>query len=84
MNISQDTFNKIVSIILFSYFLVMYTISYISGKPLGIESALTLAVPTLNHIIHQVTKAQVVSKSIESKTAIAISPNTNGGSNHAS
>lgn len=81
MNISQDTFNKIISILLFSYFLVMYTLSYITGKPLSIESALTLAVPTINHIVHQITQAQVVTKNIESATTtqVATIQSSNGG-----
>ena len=79
MNISQDSFNKIVTIVLFTYFLVMYTISYFTGKPLNLDSAIALAVPTLNHVIHQITQAQVATKNIESKTAIATSPNATNG-----
>lgn len=81
MNISQDTFNKCVTIILFAYFLTMYTISYFTGKPLNIDSAIALAVPTFNHVIHQITQTQVLTKNIAATQATKVaSIQQNGGS----
>lgn len=49
MNISQDTFNKLVTITLLIYFMMIYTLSFILNKPLDIPSLMGFFFPLLAH-----------------------------------
>jgi len=69
MNISQETFNKIITVILFSFFMVMYALSWYTGKNVDWQALLTFLVPTMNHIMHQYTQNRVETKNIEASSA---------------
>lgn len=49
MNITQDTFNKLVTITLLIYFMIIYTLSFILGRPLDIPSLMGFFFPLLAH-----------------------------------
>ncbi len=69
MNISQDAFNKIITILLFLFFMAVYIFSLVSGKTVNWEMLLTFLVPTINHIAHQYTTTAIATKSIDSSTS---------------
>jgi len=69
---SQDTFNKIVTLVLFTFFMVMYVVSFVTGKAVDWQMLLTFLVPTLNHIMHQYTQSQVTTKNIEAEKETAV------------
>ena len=54
-NLSQDSFNKLVTIFLMSFFALMYTLSWLTGKPLDWQALLTFIIPSLNHVVHVLT-----------------------------
>ena len=78
---SQDTFNKIITITLFAFFMVMYTIGFITGRTIDWNQLLVFIVPTLNHIVHQYTSAQVSIKNTEANTTKAVAQITATGTN---
>lgn len=57
-SISQDTFNRYMTIVLTAFAVAAYTYSQVTGKPVNMESILTFTVPTLNHIVHVFTSSQ--------------------------
>lgn len=65
MNISQDTFNKLVTTTLLVYCMFMYTLSFITGKPLDLNSFLVLVAPLVAHTTHLI--ANTVNNNISSK-----------------
>ncbi len=76
---SQDTFNKLLTLGLFVFFCTMYVISFITGKSLNISEILTFLVPTLNHIVHQITQSQATIQTIKAdvtKTVAAVNGTT--------
>jgi hypothetical protein len=82
--VSQEVFNKIITMILFAFFMVMYTISFLTGKSVDWQMLLTFLVPTLNHIMHQYTQARVTTKNIEADTATSVAQiQANGGNRPA-
>jgi hypothetical protein len=52
MNISQDTFNKIVTLMLCTFFMAMYMVSFISGKTLDVQALLGFIIPIVAHSAH--------------------------------
>ena len=78
---SQDTFNKIITITLFAFFMVMYTIGFITGRTIDWNQLLVFIVPTLNHIVHQYTQAQVTKTNIEANTQTTVAQITATGTN---
>ena len=79
MNISQETFNKIITVILFSFFMIMYALSWYTGKNVDWQALLTFLVPTLNHIMHQYTQNRVETKNIEANSAANVARITANG-----
>lgn len=75
MNISDDTFNKALTLLLLLYVMAMYTISYFTGKPLDLYNLLVFIAPLFNNIVHLVTRANVQQKTIEGETQKAIAAN---------
>jgi len=66
---TQENFNRVITTILFLFFMVMYVISFVSGRVLSWEQLLPFLVPTLNHIMHQYTQYRVMTKNIEASAA---------------
>ncbi len=54
----------------------MYTISYITGKPLDFYNALVMLVPTINHVVAQMTQAQVVTSNIQAQKDVVVAQTT--------
>ncbi len=55
MTIPQDTFNKLVTVVLLLYTMIMFTLSWWLGKPLNLESFFVLIAPLVTHTLHIVT-----------------------------
>jgi hypothetical protein len=55
MNMSQDTFNKVVTLTLLVFCMGMFFASWLSGKPIDLQSFLILIAPILTHSIHLIT-----------------------------
>ena len=79
MNISQDSFNKLVTIVLMTFFMGMYVVSFITGKHLDVEGMLGFLIPTLNHVVHQITQAQMSATSINASTQKEVAKITTNG-----
>jgi len=79
MQFTDDTFNKILTLSLLLYVMVMYTISYITGKPLDLYNMFVFIAPLLNNTIHLVTRANVVQKTIEADTQKQVAQITANG-----
>lgn len=82
MNISQDTFNKMVTTALLVFFMVMYTISFLTGKTIDWQVLLGFIIPTVNHIAHQVTASQIQSKAVDKDIAVINASSTANGVSH--
>lgn len=65
MNISQDTFNKLVTFSMLIYFMAMFAISYFLGRPLDIASIAAFLVPMVTHTTHLLTA------SVDKKTDVS-------------
>ncbi len=66
---THDTFNRLITVTLTLFFMVLYTWSFVTGKHLDIAGILAFVVPALNNVVH-----------ILSRNAVAItSINKNGG-----
>ena len=55
MNMSQDAYNKLVTLVLLTYTLVMATLSWVYNKPFDLSTELTILTPILAHSIHLVS-----------------------------
>lgn len=53
--ISQDTFNKIMTTILLLYCMIMYALSWYTGRVLDLQGFLILLAPILTHMGHLLT-----------------------------
>lgn len=80
MTITDDTFNKALTLILLLYVMVMYTVSYLTGKPLDLYNLLAFLAPLFNNIVHLVTRANVQQKAIETEAQKVIAANGKGTS----
>lgn len=78
---SQDLFNKIITLVLFAFFMTMYVISFITGKQVDWNQLLVFIVPTINHIVHQYTQTQVTTKNIDATTQKTVAQITATGMN---
>lgn len=58
MHISQDDFNKLVTMIMLVYFMVMYSASFITGRHLDILDALSFLIPVITHTTHLIVGNQ--------------------------
>lgn len=79
MNMSQDTFNKLITIYLFLFISAVFLYGMISGKTVDWQLFLGFIVPSATHAVHLITGAQLTTENIKSQTAIAVSPNTTNG-----
>jgi sensor histidine kinase YesM len=48
------------------------------GTGFSLLAGIGTAIPTFNHVVHQITQSQIVLKRVDSQTAVATSPNTHG------
>lgn len=85
MNISQDTFNKIITLGLFIYTCTIFLISFLTGKAVDWQTLFVFVLPTLTHLAGQITNTQVVTKNIDAATQqsvaqVTASSNANGKS----
>src|SRR6266568_2691336 len=80
LTITQDTFNKVLSLILILFFMTLYTFSFITGKEVNWTILLTLIVPMINNAVSQYTQAQLAIKTKVSDTAVNVAQiqSTNG------
>lgn len=69
MNLSQDQFNKLITLLLFTFFMVMYVISFVTNKPIDWQAMIAFVIPTANHIAHQITGTQVTLKNVDAQIA---------------
>ncbi len=64
---SQETFNKIVTIILLVYFMSLYAASWIMNKPVDIAGLAAFLVPIVTHGLHIVTQSSIERTTIKAK-----------------
>jgi hypothetical protein len=55
MNITQDAFNKLVTLILLIYVMIMFSASWYTGKPIDLNGFLTLTAPIITHTVHLIS-----------------------------
>jgi len=79
VNISQDTFNKILTMLLMVFFMTMYVASWLTGKVVDWQLLLTFLIPIVNNAVHQLTATQVTTKNIEAETATTVAKITANG-----
>lgn len=72
VTMSQDTFNKIYTLLITGYFMVMYTASWYTGKPIDLATLVAFMIPSGVHGINLVTQGMVDRKNIEKDTQIAM------------
>lgn len=77
-SMSQESFNRVVTLILFAFFLVIYVLSFIMNRMVDWQSLLVFIVPTLNHVVNQVIQGQVSQTSINADVQKVVSGATNG------
>jgi energy-converting hydrogenase Eha subunit C len=53
---SQDTFNKIITVSLMLYAMVMFTISFVIQRPLDLSGYSVLIAPVVTHTIHLIVR----------------------------
>lgn len=82
MNLSQDAFNKVVTTSLMLFFMVMYVVSFVTGKNIDWTGLLAFIVPTVNHIVHQVTASQIQTKNVDKDIAVIQASSTTNGVSH--
>lgn len=68
---SQDTFNKVYTLLLTMYFMAMYSMSWYTGKPIDLVTLAAFLIPGGVHIGHLITQNSI--QRIEAKK--------NGGNN---
>ena len=61
---SQDSFNKLVTLILLGYTMLMFTLAYVMNRQLDLQGFFIIIAPLVSHAI------QLVDNKIESKNAI--------------
>ena len=69
---SQDTFNKIYTLMLTVYFMAMYTTAWLMDKPIDLVTLAAFLIPAGVHGMHQVTQGMVDRLNIKKDTEIAI------------
>ena len=72
---SQDTFNKIYTLLLTVYFMAMYTTAWLMGKPLDLVTLAAFLIPSGVHGFHLVTQGMAERLSIKSDAAKEIAKN---------
>jgi len=55
LNMSQDTFNKFITLTLLLYTMIMFSASWYTGKPIDLTGFLTLTAPLITHTIHLIS-----------------------------
>lgn len=76
---SQDTFNKLVTTFLMLFFACVYVYSLITGHTIDWQQLLGFIVPTINHIVHQISGTQVQTTVAKTQADITVaSINKNG------
>lgn len=56
---SQDTFNKLITTSLLLYAMIMFSLSWYTGKAIDLQGFLMLIAPMLTHTIHIITDNRV-------------------------
>jgi hypothetical protein len=55
MSISQDTFNKLITLMLLLYTMIMFSLSWYTGKALDLNAFLILVAPLITHTTHLIS-----------------------------
>lgn len=76
MKISQDTFNKLITTSLLLYTMVMFSLSWYTGKIIDLQGFLILIAPMLTHTVHLVTDNRVAIKNIDATVAATTNGHT--------
>lgn len=86
---SQDTFNKIITLGLFLFFMAVFIASFITGKSVDWQTLTVFIIPTVAHIVNQFNTTTVTTANIQAHSSQAVAsiqatnPNTtNGVSTH--
>jgi len=69
---SQDTFNKIITLSLLLYCMSMYLLSWLFVKPIDLEGFLILITPLIAHTIHLVSN-----KALDANQKVELQSNVN-------
>ena len=56
---SQDTFNKVYTLLLTVYFMAMYTMAWYTGKPVDLATLAAFFIPGAIHTVHLVTQNSI-------------------------
>lgn len=78
MNISQDTFNKLITTSLLAYTMVMFSVSWYTGKPIDLQGFLMLVAPLVTHTVHLIADNRIAAKTIDANTTTTVAANGNG------
>jgi hypothetical protein len=80
VNIDQDTFNKMLTLITLVFVMILYTWSWVSGKPLDMAGLSAFLFPLLIHVTHLTSNA--VNKKTEVSKIAVTKDIVNGGVAH--
>ena len=83
LNITQDTFNKLVTSFLFLFFAGIYIYSLVTGKSVNWQELLGFLVPTLNHIAHQYSGTAVQVENIKADASKSVASSAVNGKDHS-
>lgn len=67
---SQVAYNRLVTTILLLFFMVNYVLFYLTGKVVDWQVLVGFIVPTINHIVHQITQASIRNTEIKAKNGV--------------
>lgn len=82
MNISDDTFNKFITLLYIVFCMIMYAWSFGTGKPLDLTNISILIAPILPHALHLVTQNRIAAKSIDANVTTEVAKITANGAIH--
>jgi hypothetical protein len=56
---NQDVFNKVITLSILFFFMIMYIVSFVTGKSVNVENLLGFLLPVITHSTHLVYNARV-------------------------
>ena len=77
---TQDNFNRLYTLFLTSFFMVLFVYVTFTGKVIDWQALSLFLIPTLNHIAHQFTAASITNETIKATSAQLVAvTQANGG-----
>ncbi len=69
---TQDTFNKLYTILLTAFFMGVFGYGLITGRQVPWEYIFSFIIPSFNHIVHQIVGAQIVTTAQKSASDVQV------------